>query len=601
MFSLLKHRTSIFWTSLIILLLCILAYSTGVFYKFDRMFVNRFSRFKYFTNSKKSSDIAIVEVDGEILEKGELWPWGKEWYPYFVNLLYSYNPKGILLLTPSCIKKSFSDNTVSLNTVNSFNVVNMDIDSVKDIVSRSDIFYKIPILDRYNNRKINKQTLPLIKLVCAYYGCDFKDKDFLFFKDNYITIKKAGVDFLKIPVVDDNLIINLTTGQKFFHYGYFDILVKAQRLNTMSEVDLKDLFKDKIIIFSDNKAIYNTPLCKLTRGEVLANVLYAIIGEKFIKKGYILDIPFIFFIGILLFILLSKFNFSGRTLTWLLSFIGILGFCYFLFFGFGIVITVVTPLLLITLLYVNISIYGFHQQRSIKIKQKKQLLAREIKRRIIPNNIGRIPGVDLQVGMVESSEVGGDFYNLVKISESELVIVMGTVSESGLNAAQQIENMVTKFKVMYNKNTKMPSLCSRLNRDLIMEAREGHFVKLLIANINFSDGLVKMVNSGQVPPFIIYPHSLHIRRIKSAEPVPLGIYSERRFDEQVFRLNKGDVFVILSEGMYETFQTVVDYNKIFSDRNKKISYFVDKVISESKKTNEGNFNKDRTLIVMRKL
>jgi len=571
-------------------------YIAGAFRTIDGKINNYFYKFRQLISSSQISDIAIIEVDKKDLTQGKLWPWQEKWPSYLINLLASYNPQLIVLLVPD-FNYSIYDNEL-LSNINLSKVVVIHNDDYENLISQSGNFYNVSAI---SNNDI--QTSALVRLIYTYYGFN-QMVDKFYIDSNHIIVERPNQPSLEVPLNKTNLVVNLSDSE-IPHYNYFDILVKAQKLSTPGSLNLDEVFRGKIVIFSDNEKIYSTALGEMSKAEILANAIYTLSERNFVKKGYVFSIPFIFFSGILLFILLTKFNVTGRTFTWVISTISMLIICYYLFSLFGILITVSTPLILVTLLYVDVNFYRILQHKNIKLEQKKQELAYDIKKKAVPFNIPKLEGMDLQVGMIRSRGIGGDFYNFIKINDDRLVIFVGTVSGTGLEGAQQIENIITKLQLMYNENAKLGSLCRQLNQDLSIEAEQGRFVKFLVADVDFSDGLVRLINAGEIPPFVIYPRSSHIRRIKSEDPCALGVYKNRFFQEQVFRLHAGDIFMILSEGMYEASQIVVggiDFEKIFSNHSRRISHFVSKIIAESKKVYNGSLHsRDRTLIMMKKL
>jgi len=601
MFDLLKHRTSIFWTGLIVLLLCAFAYSTGIFSSFDNKLTYYFFRFNQTTVHSNVPDIAIIEINKEDLQKNYLWPWGKDWHPYFINLLLSYKPKAIIFFTSDEFIKTERKHKL-LEHVDQTKITTIDYDFHSDLITKSGGFHKVNFRYKKNGRV---KTSEISNFICSYYSSGKQKYDCLI-TDKYMTIEKSGTSFFKIPLDKGGLKINFIDSSRFTHYNYYDLLVRVQRLNVYgTDAISPPEFENKIIIFSDKEKVFFTPVGNLSKAEVLANAIYTVINKKFIKSGYIFNLPFIFFSGILLFILLTKFNFVGRTFIWMISMIGLLGMCYYLFTLFGILITSFTPLFLITLMYIDVNIYRYLQYRNMRILLKKCELAREMKRRIIPSRVPRLDGADLQVGMIEFPNVGIDFYNFVKINMDRIIIIVGTLSEDGLEGVQQMEKINTRIQLLCNEDTKLESLFKQLNQDLWIESKQGKFVNLVVCDIEVNDGVVRLLNSGVIPPFIVYPRSYHIRRIKSNDPAPLGIYRNRNFQEQIFRLEKSDIFVILTEGMHELSEKAingVDFEKIFSKEDRSIGHAIGRLIAESKKIFGRDFNiKDRTIIAIKRV
>lgn len=590
MFNLLKYRTSIFWIGLGLLILCLFVYILNFSYPIDKAFNNYFINLKQSSLPEEISDIVIIEIEKKELVKGELWPWGKEWFPYFANLLDSYDPKGILFLFPSEYKKKLNNGKKlpSGPTVKTFNA--------KKLIVRENDFLKIRMLKSKNE---NIELSSFSKLICFHYNCENK------IKKEY-TSHHFGFPFSTFPIKEGKLLISLVSPSKIPHLNYFNFLVNVRGLNSAgNSYDFSEKFKNKIIIFADSKESFSTLLGNMSLGEVFASATYTALNSNFIRRGAIFSVPFILFTGILLFILLTKFNLVGRTTTWLSSVCLIFFICFYLYDLFGILISPFAPILFSTLFYFNVNIFQFVKHRDNKLKKKRKDLAHEIKKEIISSQTPMIKGGTLSCNMIHSKLVGGDFYNTFQFKD-KLTIFFGTVSGKSLKGVRQIEDVNNKLKLYYEENTLLPSLCGKLNQDFRNRACSGEIIKLLAVEIHSLEGIVKFVNTGQVPPFISTSTSSHLKCGKPADPTPLGMYENREFNEQVVRLEKKDIFIILSEGMYElshftSNEVALDFEKIFSNSQKSLSYFSDEIISRVKKILENKLNsKDRTLIIFKK-
>lgn len=595
MFNLLRHRTSIFWMGLCLLILCTLIYILNFSSLIDKSFIQLFVNLKQSSLPNKISEVVIIEIGKKELLQNKLWPWGKGWFPYLASLLSSYDPKGILFLLPQKYSK--------LNIEK--NKKNLSISSVvstygnEDLILKENGFFKIKLFKKKRG-KIKYSNFS--RLLCMNFDCNNNlDKDI-----REYSLKGLGFPFSTFPVKKGSMLINLVSPSKISHFNYFDFLVNVQGLNPVENgYNFKKKFNNKIIIFSDGKKSFSTLLGPLTKGEIYASAVYTAIYSDFVRKGAIFSIPFIFLTGILLFTLFTKFNLGGRTITWVGSIFLINFVCFYMYDLFGILMSPFTPILFSTLFYINVNFFRLVEHRDTKLELKKEKLAREIKKEVIPSKPPVLKGGSIYWKMIHSHKVGGDFFNTIKFN-NRVTVFLGTISKKGLEGTQQIESINNKLNLYYNKNGSLISLFKRLNQEFRNEACEGEIIKLSATEIQLPTGIVKFITAGQVTPFVITPRSSHLDCIKPLDPTPLGLYENREFSEQVFRLYNNNLLVILSEGMYEFSHLesqgeVIDFEKIFSTTEKPVPYFLNEIISESEEILGNSINfKDRTLIIFRK-
>ena len=67
--------------------------------------------------------------------------------------------------------------------------------------------------------------------------------------------------------------------------------------------------------------------------------------------------------------------------------------------------------------------------------EREMTIARQIQETILPSDVEPIGGVEIGAAYYPAREVGGDFYDVVKIDEHRFFVVLGDVSNKGVPAA----------------------------------------------------------------------------------------------------------------------------------------------------------------------
>ncbi|MFN3781915.1 MAG: SpoIIE family protein phosphatase, partial [Candidatus Kapaibacteriota bacterium] len=88
-----------------------------------------------------------------------------------------------------------------------------------------------------------------------------------------------------------------------------------------------------------------------------------------------------------------------------------------------------------------------------KEKYKKELLmAKEIQNHFLPKNLPNLSNLEIEVLFKPSEEVGGDFYDFIRIDEHKLLVLIGDVSGKGMSAALYMA-LLKGIILSFNKNT----------------------------------------------------------------------------------------------------------------------------------------------------
>jgi hypothetical protein len=169
--------------------------------------------------------------------------------------------------------------------------------------------------------------------------------------------------------------------------------------------------------------------------------------------------------------------------------------------------------------------------------------AREIQSRLVPLELPQIEGCCVRAAYVPAAEVGGDFFQVLRQDDGSALIAVGDVSGKGLRAAMTGTLAIGALRTLADQGMSPAKLLSALNRQLL-QAGQGGFVTMLCARLG-PDGTLTLANAGH-----LYPYSNGIE-VALETGMPLGITIDADYVETTVRLNPGDTFTFLSDGVVE--------------------------------------------------
>ncbi|UDY25231.1 PP2C family protein-serine/threonine phosphatase [Nocardioides sp. Kera G14] len=146
----------------------------------------------------------------------------------------------------------------------------------------------------------------------------------------------------------------------------------------------------------------------------------------------------------------------------------------------------------------------------------------------------------------EGIDVGGDWYDLVRLPDSRLFFTVGDVSGRGLSAAtvmSRLRHSITAYAVEGDDPATVLAKVSRL----IDVVRDGHFATALCGIVDLHSGDVTVANAGH-PPLVLLGHD-------AGEPVaapvgpPLGVGSD--YETAALSLPRGAVLLAYTDGLVE--------------------------------------------------
>jgi len=206
------------------------------------------------------------------------------------------------------------------------------------------------------------------------------------------------------------------------------------------------------------------------------------------------------------------------------------------------------------------------QDRNRKVEQEIAA-ARSIQQILIPDQLPSIPGLFIESAYIPAQEVGGDFFQILPIPNSDdpahpsVFIVLGDVSGKGLKAAMTVSLIVGTLRTYAEFYSSPSELLAGLNRRL--HGRGDGFATCLALMVTPS-GRVTVSNAAHPNPY------LNGKEIDTEPNLPLGLILDIAYSEITLQLNESDKFALVTDGVVEA--TSASTRELFGfDRTQAIS------------------------------
>lgn len=224
-----------------------------------------------------------------------------------------------------------------------------------------------------------------------------------------------------------------------------------------------------------------------------------------------------------------------------------------------------------------------------KERLEKELdVAREIQKKILPEKNPVYNGLEISSVFIPAFEVGGDYYDFFKISETKLGFVIADVSGKGISAAFIMAEVKGIFESLSITMQSPRDILIKANDILIRTLDSKTFVSASFGLIDIEKAEMKIARAGHCPALLLREESA--LRLQSSG-IGLGISKFRKFnenlDETVIELKEGDTIVLYTDGITEAKNENLDDfgDKFFTEillenRNKQVDEISKKVIQE---------------------
>jgi phosphoserine phosphatase RsbU/P len=183
--------------------------------------------------------------------------------------------------------------------------------------------------------------------------------------------------------------------------------------------------------------------------------------------------------------------------------------------------------------------------------RKELALAAQMQSMLFPEKLPHLDNVDMSALYLPHQEVGGDYYDFIRVSEHEFITCMADVSGKGVAAALLMSNFQATLHALAKHCKGLVDLVEQLNESVLRSARGEKFITLFICKFNTETRELQFINAGHNPP-VLYS-SGRIRLLEEGT-TGLGMFEKLPFISQgnlVAELGSEYLMVCYTDGIVE--------------------------------------------------
>lgn len=231
-------------------------------------------------------------------------------------------------------------------------------------------------------------------------------------------------------------------------------------------------------------------------------------------------------------------------------------------FRFGLLVSPVPPLAISGAAAMTLFVLLFararadlQQQRLAAARTDGELAAaRAIQTGMLPPRAGlsRVgaPG-DVDALIEPARTIGGDFYDILRLDEHRLCLLVGDVTGKGVGAAlfMALSKALAK-SILLREGAQPAGAIMQLNNEIARDNPEDMFVTMMVAVIDTRDGATSLLCAGHENPWLVRADGT-VRQLSPEGGPPLGIVADFPYAAEPLTLATGDALVIVSDGITE--------------------------------------------------
>lgn len=179
--------------------------------------------------------------------------------------------------------------------------------------------------------------------------------------------------------------------------------------------------------------------------------------------------------------------------------------------------------------------------------------ARNIQKNLLPKRIPELSNLSIAAYNASAKMVGGDYYDVVKLDDDNILIAIADVSGKGVPAALLMANLQAFLKSICKQKLSISEATNLMN-DLVAEnTTMGSFITFFWGIFQNSDRKFTYVNAGHNPPLHVYKGK--INKFKKGGMILGVLPTTIPYISETVQLEPGDTIVLFTDGITEAMNT----------------------------------------------
>jgi serine phosphatase RsbU (regulator of sigma subunit) len=181
-----------------------------------------------------------------------------------------------------------------------------------------------------------------------------------------------------------------------------------------------------------------------------------------------------------------------------------------------------------------------------EILEKELELARDLQKSLIPRDLPGGEAIELATLFEPSAAIGGDYFDVLRLAEDELAVIIADVSGHGLSTGLRMAMLKAALLILVEQTQDPEDILRHLDT-VVRKGNTRVFVTATLSLINLRTGTLRIYNAGHPPTYLL--RGGEVREILLPGS-PLGGLG-RTYGRADISLHRGDVLVWLSDGLIE--------------------------------------------------
>ncbi|OGF51254.1 MAG: hypothetical protein A2231_07025 [Candidatus Firestonebacteria bacterium RIFOXYA2_FULL_40_8] len=185
--------------------------------------------------------------------------------------------------------------------------------------------------------------------------------------------------------------------------------------------------------------------------------------------------------------------------------------------------------------------------------QHELKIAQQIQMSLLPSSVPELKGFEIAAYYRSAKDVGGDYYDFIKLSDTKLGVAVADVSGKGVPAALGMATIRSILRANVKSSINLRDVMLNTSGMFKADTSRGMFVTLSFLTLDASNLKAAFSDAGHLPLILVKADG-KTEQIKTTG-IAMGLVSQGVFEGSLevkeFGVNKGDLIVLYTDGVNE--------------------------------------------------
>jgi PAS domain S-box-containing protein len=199
-------------------------------------------------------------------------------------------------------------------------------------------------------------------------------------------------------------------------------------------------------------------------------------------------------------------------------------------------------------IYRDITEHKKAQEARIRSEEEARM-ARNIQLNFLPKSNPIVKGYNIAGKSIPALNVGGDYFDFIRLDEHRLAICLGDVSGNGLAASLVMANLQATIRSQALFDAEPDQCLERANKQLYLSTDARIFISLFYGILDTKKHTLKYANAGQDLP-VLFSNGRKPYLLKT-RGMALGLRDNVSYESEEIPINRRDQLLIYTDGLTE--------------------------------------------------